>query len=78
MKTLLLAVSAALTLTVGPVYADGGGDSDDHIREWALSVEHHDAQMAAAANQAHSTPYRVVGPMAAGGSAPNERRPSPR
>ena len=56
MKTLLLAVSAALTFTVGSAYADGGGDSDDHIREWALSVEHHDAQMAVAANQAHSTP----------------------
>ena len=44
MKTLLLlAASAALTLTVGFAYADGDGGGDDHLREWALSVEQHDA-----------------------------------
>src|SRR5579864_2306295 len=59
MKTLLLAASAALTLTVGSAYADGDGGGDDHIREWALSVEQHDAQMAAAANQTHSVPNRI-------------------
>ena len=78
MKTLLLAASAALTLTVGTAYADGDGGGDDHIRDWAMSVEQHDAQMATAANQTHSAPYWVAGPMVMDGSAPNQARPRPR
>ena len=78
MKTLLLAASAALTLTVGSPYADGDGGGDDHLREWALSVEQHDAQMVAAANQAHSAPYRVARTMVVNGSAPNQAHPRPR
>jgi hypothetical protein len=77
-KTLLLAASAALTLTVGSAYADGDGGGDDHLREWALSVEQHDAQMAAAANQAHSAPYRVARPIVVNGSASNQAHPRPR
>ena len=78
MKTLLLAASAALTLTVGSAYADGDGGGDDRIREWALSVEQHDAQMAAAANQTHSAPNRVARPMIVDGSATNHAPPRPR
>jgi hypothetical protein len=78
MKTLLLAASAALTLTVGFAYADGDGGGDDHLREWALSVERHDAQMAAAANRAHSAQYRVARPLVVNGSASNQAHPRPR
>jgi hypothetical protein len=60
MKTLLLATSTILALGVGSAYA-GGGDGDDHLRQWALSVEQHDANMAAAANHNSSAPHQVAG-----------------
>jgi|SRR5277367_463209 len=63
MRALLLAATTYLALTAGAAYAgDGGGDGDDHLRQWALSVEQQDAQRAAVANHKNAAPYRVAQP----------------
>jgi hypothetical protein len=74
MKTLLLATTTVMALVARSALA-GGGDGDDHLRQWALAVEHHDAEIAVAANLNNSTPYKVAGPTTAGST--NPRSPSP-